>query len=69
MCSTGKSGAEKGNLRGLEEAQDVKDNENEQECRQEETFSKNSLKINYLGPSPHNSTRKVSRTGMFPSHL
>lgn len=35
MCSTGKSSAEKGNLGGVEEAQHVEDNENEQGCRQE----------------------------------
>lgn len=67
MCSTGKSNAEKGNVRGVEEVQHVKDNENEQEYRQEETFSKNSLKINEPGPGPHNPARKDSRTGMFPS--
>lgn len=40
-------------------------NENEQEGRQEKSFSKNSLKINESGPSAYNSSRKGSRTGMF----
>lgn len=34
---------------------------------QEEIFSNNSLKNNEPAPSPHNTTRKGSRTGMFPS--